>query len=276
MKPPTSGFTRKTAYTLFRYEIPVAVKLGYFLSDYKATVVTTLGTVVTSLAEFFNWHRLFFLAGLLALAGGILLSSRETKRSSLISAELQESNESARRSNDAINQSLEQISTNLSQELGLWKSSVRITVYAHQRAERCFIPLVRKSNNPNIEGLNRKRYPDVEGHIGEAWENGRVQASKLTPRKARDEALKRGMSEDTYDALPFKFASCIGVRLSHSGNPIGVVFWESPDQDGIGVGDFHFDQIESNATLKDLASVVAASKEFLPRISGHELLNQEN
>lgn len=147
-----------------------------------------------------------------------------------------------------------------------------MTVYAHDDSQDRFIPLVRVSNNPEHEKLNRRTYPADQGFLSQAWTNGRSQAWDLTEHKAKKAALDAKFSEEEYDQLPFKLASCLGLRLTEGKVHVGVIFWESTERKSIQGSDETLDAIERNPTLTDLTSVLAASSELVTPLSAHEFI----
>jgi hypothetical protein len=51
-------------------------------------------------------------------------------------------------------------------------STVRLSIYLHVDSQRCFIPCGRYSINPVLQKKGRTKFPDSQGCIAKAWQNG--------------------------------------------------------------------------------------------------------
>lgn len=264
--------TPKKARTLSQPDRRLLVLSAEWLTDHRAPTLTALGTFLTVLSPVFSWPTWALSLGTISLILGILFAAHDSKRISSAEAENGRLRERELRTRRALNSSIDHIARNLSVEVGLYSSDVRMTVYAHDDGQDIFIPLVRVSNNPEHEKLNRQTYPADQGFLAQAWTHGRSQAWDLTDHKAKKAALAANFSEKEYEQLPFKLASCLGLRLTEGTTHVGVVFWESTDRTRIQGSDEALDLIEGNPTLTDLTSVLAASSELVGPLSAHEFI----
>ncbi|WP_353065582.1 hypothetical protein [Arcanobacterium hippocoleae] len=156
----------------FPPELPFLARLGQRISDYKSPLLAGIASILTFAAEVPStpgWAIL--LAGIFAFIAA-LIAAIDSRRKSSLEKELGTAKAQAENSFKAINNSLKHIAENLSRELDLWSPDIRVTIYAHLNDTQEFTLLIRRSANPTIEQINRKRYPNKQGRIGEAWSTG--------------------------------------------------------------------------------------------------------
>ena len=151
--------TQKKARTLSRHNQPVLVGVAEWLTDYRAPTSTAFGTFLSVLAPAFAWSTWILSAGVVFLILGIVFGAQDSRRVSETEADNDKLRARELRTRRALNSSIDHIARNLSIEVGLYSSDVRMTVYAHDDSQDRFIPLVRVSNNPEHEKLNRRTYP---------------------------------------------------------------------------------------------------------------------
>lgn len=128
-------------------------------------------------------------------------------------------------------------------DLGRWlgfgtedQNSERITLYVHD-SEKHFQQVGRFSFNQSYVKSGRSRYPDAQGCIGKAWENG--WAFESLPEAAADPdgwlqaCVGTGVPKSTAEKLNMQsacYAACT-VRANPNASPVGVVVIESTKPD---------------------------------------------
>jgi hypothetical protein len=150
----------------------------------------------------------------------------------------------------------------LAREIEATQSSVRLSVYCHKDAS--FVMLARVSANPKFEVKGRALYPDDQGVIASAWQNGRAYLSSLPQKKEeRVEVLvEAGFPEDVANSLTMPSRSLVGVRLSENDEHVGVLIVESTAARG--VGSSTLDRLESSKILAGVATMMYSSKDHFP------------
>lgn len=109
----------------------------------------------------------------------------------------------------------------------------RITLYAHDPTG-CFIPIGRFSYNPAYDRTHRKTYPDDEGCIAQAWQNGWCFIDSFPDPKTESAAYlakhkECNCSEATATALTMKSVVYCGYRVmdAQDREPLAVLVVES-------------------------------------------------
>ena len=108
----------------------------------------------------------------------------------------------------------------------------RINIYVYD-GESYFVRAGRFSYNPRYCTGGRQVYPEDEGCINRAWENGTYAVSLPDPRKDLEQYIKAhhdmSLSKDTASQLRMKPRFYYGIRFSRDSDshPLGVIVIES-------------------------------------------------
>lgn len=245
-------------------------RLVDWVYDYGAPVASLIGAAGVTVTSAIKGPLLVVILFAAVVFCGGISSIFQKERLSDLDNRLRQSEDTNFRARQALNRSIEHFARSLSQDVGLWSTDIRATVYAHDRANGRFIPLARVSKNPNYTKLNRQYYPDNQGFLALAWAGGSASAYKLTTESAKAKALEGGMSEDVYDNLPFKLMSCYGCSVTVHDEPLGVIFWESIDPLAINSSEKNLDRVSNRKIFSDLASVLSAASSLSNVLSAHE------
>lgn len=100
----------------------------------------------------------------------------------------------------------------------------RLTLYVHEKNLKYFDPIGRFSQNPVFNTYNRQTYPDNEGFIGLAWNNGAWYAANLpeytgtlTSKNSYLRATGQGkIPMGTFDVIRMKSRLYYGYRISNT------------------------------------------------------------
>lgn len=203
------------------------------------------------------------------LSGKIELGNRNDIGKLKAKLDVAEGREQATR--EALSDSIRQIGQNLSKELGLWSPDVRMTVYVHNDIDKTFIPLARVSSNPEFAQKHRDSYPDTQGFLAEVWRKGKFSLYGKQEQTIHRMSLEQGYSEDEYAELQLIPRSLFGLHLLQGLDPIGLIFWESPEPYRITADNSKLDKVETLETLQDLTSVLCASTALFPVLANHFL-----
>lgn len=160
----------------------LSIWIGVWLPDVKAEYEKISGSGQRALFLIKMWTPwLFILCAGLTMAGGFFGARQGKKiqdieRSNII---LKKSLEDAEQSIDHFRNKLEtKIYESISDHLGSlseglgFNDSERISLYLHDAPRNRFILAGRFSKNPDLRKINRKAFPESEGCISQAWNNG--------------------------------------------------------------------------------------------------------
>lgn len=115
----------------------------------------------------------------------------------------------------------------------------RITIYAHDPREQCFIEIARFSENPvyKKKSTNRVTYPDAQGCISLAWQRG-IYFAKDYPDPVQDlegwvgRCGRDGVPDELARRFNMKSRLYFGFRVNAlDREPLAVVIVESTDPD---------------------------------------------
>jgi len=143
---------------------------------------------------------------------------------------------------------------------------VRITIYGYDKEADVFIPVMRRCRNPDLQALHRDSYPRAEGLISQVWQSGsgsfECLAKKDLQAKLRQQHLEEtGINGRTYDDLPMKPFSMIGVALLRENDTYGVIILESDSQDvNIAHG---LDTLRNHPSVEDITRLVSDTRTML-------------
>ena len=102
-----------------------------------------------------------------------------------------------------------------------FSNSERITVYIHTEAS--FIPFARYSSNPVLIQKGRTFYPEKEGCIGKAWEEGCCYEGKM----AKNKTSFYKMDVSTFEGRHMKAKTIYAHRIGDGAKGLGVIVVES-------------------------------------------------
>ena len=156
----------------------------------------------------------------------------------------------------------------LSKELKL-SNEHRVSLYLHMGSS--FHRLGRFSKNPKYNKAGRKLYPDTEGCISDAWQNGESMVYMPDPGNWADYknelATKYNIKALVADNLTMLSRSYVGLRLTDPRNNkhIGVIVFESTKVKGVSLNSVRkvFDKSKEEELAKYLS-------EFLPWLQRSE------
>ena len=246
------------------------VAVATFLSDYWTQILTGSGTILTVLPPLLPFPGLAIV--LLVSVGALLLIWALVRgaKESVARSEWEERQKSLElkelRARETLNTAIEHLAADLSRDVELYNSDVRLTVYAHDSKNRQFVPLARVSDNPEYKRLNRPAYPDHQGYLSEVWKRGEFWGWDQTLYKAKKDALKGNFSEEEYDALPYKIGCFFGRRLDSGNVPVGIIFWESTERKAFEGLDLAA-KVQDNPSALVLGSVLSVSRELATSLS---------
>lgn len=115
----------------------------------------------------------------------------------------------------------------------------RVTLYSHEAKIQSFIPLERISLNPIFNKKSRTSYPDNEGYIAKAWQEGFAFEENLpsfdtAKKKYINKAKQVNFPESLHSVVRMKSRLYFGWRITDSKNeiPLAVLMIESlaPDR----------------------------------------------
>lgn len=136
----------------------------------------------------------------------------------------------------------------------------RVSIYQHDPQCGTFIPVGRRSANPELEKWGRPEYPDSYGIIREAWTGRKVFKFRLSANPEKWAAEQHRL----YD-VPLKVArdirmkslSYIGLRIDYGPNAtkVGITVLESLSPQG--VSSWMADTVRSTDAFHNLALALA-------------------
>ena len=252
---------------------PCLVHAAHHAHNYRGIYFSVLGSALMAVVAIFQalsllWWLFLILGALCALLGYILSGNKESNLHRISNA-LEKARKEKSTAQKALLEAIEHIDINLSKEVGLWSPEVRFTVYAHDRDNKRFIPIVRISDDPTIAKKNREHYPESQGYLGQTWRQGIHFHTDRHKRRVKRESLESGFTEKEYDSLTLIPRSLLGIRLHKGTSPIGAILWESEYPKRIDLEDDRLDNIKDNATFLDLQAVFAASTLLFSDLSEH-------
>lgn len=143
----------------------------------------------------------------------------------------------------------------------------RITLFIHD-GNKSLTPFSRYSANPKYGKINRTIYPDHEGCIAKAWENGwHFDASFPCPKKDNKKYLDYNLNtysiqKSTSKQLSMTSRIYAAHRIEISGNPLAIIVVESETEN-------RFEEKFVKDTLKSqnefLSQIIKELYEYIPR-----------
>ncbi len=143
--------------------------------------------------------------------------------------------------------------------------SERVSIYVHRAEKGAFVPCGRYSHNPMLRERGRTKFPDSEGCISRAWQEGWHFANKF-PEKDGPEYVNYLLSEyriprNTSRSLKM-VSRCIAARRINLGAiPIAVIVVESTRRDGL-------DEVRLREALDEIsdeyARMISAVDAYIP------------
>lgn len=159
-----------------------------------------------------------------------------------------------------------QIGLDFLQEFNLYNDHTRISLYQHERHEKCFTLLERVAKNPELSAKGRLSYPDNQGFIQLVWTSQQARrilrdtdAEKWAIRQDRD----FGIPVDVARAIKMKSRSFAGLSLQGiDQKSVGLVIIESLNYDAIPTD--VLDKVKNHSAYKQLCMMLSVTP-HLPR-----------
>lgn len=120
----------------------------------------------------------------------------------------------------------------------VWSEQCRVSAYRHDAETREFVKIARESSSPALMAAGRSRYPDDEGLIRRAWENGNCSQdiTLVDEEKWISYQVNRGeISEATARAISMRARCYRGVRVRDdvTSEALGVLMFEHDTKNGL-------------------------------------------
>lgn len=146
-------------------------------------------------------------------------------------------------------------------ENDLYNDHIRISLYQHEKRERCFTLLERVSKNPVLSEKGRPSYPDDQGFISEVWKKGN---SHVVISQANEEAwVKRQLRDYNVplkvgEKIKMKSRTLVGISLKDiSHKSVGLIIIESLNRHAIPAE--VLDQLEQHEVYKQLCFMLSVT-----------------
>jgi hypothetical protein len=177
----------------------------------------------------------FFISAPIAFAASLFVAKRQSTVKELIE-DRDKYKEQTQRIGETVLVLFDGVLLNLSRKLKLDADpSVRLSIYIHNESHSCFVPCGRFSSNPVLRKKGRTRFPDNEGCIAKAWQNGwHFDAKFPTAGESRNRYNFKEYSipiltSSRLKMIPHLIAAQRVQDFSH--RPVAVIVVESTRQD---------------------------------------------
>lgn len=229
-----------------------------------------------------GWTQGFFFAGIsLVVAGTVwqLISANSVQnlrgKLGIVIGERDTARQSARGRAAALESVLRAILMGLANEMSLYSTTARLSVYCHIDNE--FVLLSRVSDDPNLALPGRPSYPETEGSIGKAWSKGWAFVTGMSDIRSEWEQeliTDHEVPLEVAANMRMQSRSLLGLRINAtiggSSEPIGVVILESETARGI-VSSMR-ESTKTKLSWQLLENAMSNAKEQFPEVAKERLV----
>ncbi|MDJ0338350.1 hypothetical protein [Cryobacterium sp. PH31-O1] len=167
----------------------------------------------------------------------------------------------------AINSMIKVLIFDISTELAVYQSGMRTSFYCHSNEE--FMLLSRVSSSPELQKFGRLTYPEKQGSIWKAWDEGETVITGFPEaREAWESKLveEHGFSRAEVAGMSMQSRSLMAIRVDKlDGTPIGVLVIESVSARG--VNSTHLDRIRGLPAWRILVACLATATDHFPAVA---------
>lgn len=222
------------------------LRIPIFFENHTANILSWLSpiavivlTVLAFLDDISFWWiaSIGFVAAASLVLGNILQTRQDgsIRAAELRSTILQQDQEDAA---NYLRRVIQQQVVDLLDETNIVNDHTRVSIYQHDPQRGKFIPVGRRSSNPELEEWGRPEYPDNYGIIREAWTGQKVFKFRLSgdPEEwAEEQNRLYDVPLEVARNIRMKSRSYIGLRIDYgpAATKVGIAILESLTPQGV-------------------------------------------